>query len=478
MQIVYFKEEETLTKANIHSKFEFLSPAELERYIELLKSTKVLRLGIPKKDIDDLVEEVRLNIYQEERYWFKYVGIITLENICLVIYPKYIVNINEDIKNDQLKFKQILNVIEKYQSVNSNSTTQGGGEHSTLALMIDILRDFHENGLYTTNEIQEEINGEGLINWNKTLESNSVYLYDEIPYYFELITEKTAINSKYIVTQLHEAILNDISEKLKSILSLLTIQEIHIGGLELESMGDIGYLIHLIEKELNNQFITSKQLKLKMLLNYLQNKSEYDNSEVVRLYGSFSFNLVWEDVCKRVYGDDLEKPLNQLALITQGEIDNKMVDYSNYHYLKSVVEKPKWIRTLNNTKLNTNQTLQLDILKINHSKKQFQIYDAKYYQIKISNEKNSSNYNITGQPGVGDIMKQYLYQLAFSKLAKLNDYSFKNSFIIPKDDFKEDQGQGIEVASVEMGMLGDLGLEKIKVIARDCETIFDEYLDF
>lgn len=111
-------------------------------------------------------------------------------------------------------------------------------------------------------------------------------------------------------------------------------------------------------------------------------------------------------------------------------------------------------------------------MHINHEKKCFEIFDGKYYTINITNE------TISGQPGVGDITKQYLYQLAYQKLASINGYDFSNSFIVPKDELEEDAGNGVLIAEVELQMLSELQLKNIKVIARDCEKIYCQYLDF
>lgn len=478
MKIIYFKEEQVLTRKMLEEKFKGLQRAEILGLIEKLKAAKVLKVGRPKQNLETLntiAEEIGRD--NEDNYWFRYVGILTIENSCLIIYPKYIDDIEADCREGHAKLKLILNVIDKFQILNNESVEAEGSSSTLFSLMIDIVRDYWDKGLYITNRQQEEINGEGLISWDKTLERSNAYIFDNTPYYLELITERTTVNMKNIVTEVHEAILNQIMNKLNSVLSILSIEKVNVSGHQLADIGDEQYLVYVLENELNRQFITSKQATLKKLLSYMKSRSNYDNTDIMQFYGSSSFNLVWEDVCKRVYRNDLEQSLNNLELVLSGEIDEKRVDYSNYKYLKSVVGKPKWTRLSDQSNLKTNQTLMLDVLKVNHQKKCFQIYDAKYYRIVAKKKEGSNEYSISGQPGVGDITKQYLYQLAFNKLAKLNNYRFENAFIIPKDDLHADTGAGVEVAVVEMDMLSELGLEDIKVIARDCETIYKEYLN-
>ena len=43
---------------------------------------------------------------------------------------------------------------------------------------------------------------------------------------------------------------------------------------------------------------------------------------------------------------------------------------------------------------------------------QLSIYDVKYYKIKLDKKE------VKNQPGVGDITKQYLYELAFKEFAQ------------------------------------------------------------
>ncbi len=105
------------------------------------------------------------------------------------------------------------------------------------------------------------------------------------------------------------------------------------------------------------------------------------------------------------------------------------------------------------TLVSAKKSLELDVLHINHDKKRFEIFDGKYYTIQF--QKNS----VSGQPGVGDITKQYLYQLAYQKLANLNGYSFTNAFVVPVDELFEDKGDGIEFAMTEMAMMSELGLK-------------------
>ncbi len=67
------------------------------------------------------------------------------------------------------------------------------------------------------------------------------------------------------------------------------------------------------------------------------------------------------------------------------------------------------------------KTLVPDIITIKGN--QLSIYDAKYYKIKLDDKE------VKNQPGVGDITKQYLYELAFKEFAQENELSINaNAF--------------------------------------------------
>lgn len=59
----------------------------------------------------------------------------------------------------------------------------------------------------------------------------------------------------------------------------------------------------------------------------------------------------------------------------------------------------------------------------------FGIYDAKYYNINF--HKNASEYKVIGQPGVADVTKQYLYQLAYDDFIAKQGYKYvQNMFFL------------------------------------------------
>ena len=114
------------------------------------------------------------------------------------------------------------------------------------------------------------------------------------------------------------------------------------------------------------------------------------------------------------------------------------------------------------------KTLVPDIIIIKGN--QLSIYDAKYYKIKLD-EKEVKN-----QPGVGDITKQYLYELAFKEFAQEDELSINaNAFLMPTDSDEEIR---LGTASMEIfHNFGDINLHDIEVILKPCEEMYSRYLN-
>lgn len=473
MKVLCFQEREKIYPEKLFSKF---LGDQGKNIVSKLELTHVLKHQIPRMDINNISrdEEEGEVVNFGEFYSFRFVGVLMVEDYCLMVYPKYIKDRNTDFTGNKKKFLQVIQVIDKYQKLNSYNLSSESESGNYLLLMLNIMRGYIQNGLYSNDESVIEVNGEGNILWEKTINESIVYLFDNAPFYLDLFTEKTVLNEMDIVRRLHAAIITEISKKIGDLLSIFGIPTILISDEQPNDFGDNHYLEYLIEQELSRQFVTSKQIVLKNLLRYIRETEENEINENIQMYGTTSFNLVWEDICKKIYRNHLEVKLSSLRLKLIGKIDagggSIQIDYSSFKLLKDIVNHPRWHSLKDGTLVSAKKSLELDVLHINHDKKRFEIFDGKYYTIQF--QKNS----VSGQPGVGDITKQYLYQLAYQKLANLNGYSFTNAFVVPVDELFEDKGDGIEFAMTEMAMMSELGLKNIKVIARDAEMFYSQYL--
>lgn len=165
-----------------------------------------------------------------------------------------------------------------------------------LAVLLFLLQDYFENNVYSNTEEIIECNGSGEILWDKTINETFTMLSDNRPYYVELQTRKRITNDFDYFKRLHECVLTMASRELKDakLLDLFEMDEINLTDEELDDFGDKEYILYRIEKELNIQFNTRKQLVLKTMYAYIERRGSLFDIDCLSLFGTNSFNLVWE----------------------------------------------------------------------------------------------------------------------------------------------------------------------------------------
>lgn len=97
----------------------------------------------------------------------------------------------------------------------------------------------------------------------------------------------------------------------------------------------------------------------------------------------------------------------------------------------------------------------------------FIIFDAKYYCIQLDQGKT-----LRGQPGVGDVTKQYLYQLAYRQFTEDHGITqIRNCFLMPTED-----SNIVKKGIAKMEILESLGLQNIQIRLLPAEEMFSLYL--
>ena len=340
-----------------------------------------------------------------------------------------------------------------------------------LAVMLFLLQDYFEYGAYTNTQDIIESNGSGDILWDKTINETFTLLSNNRPYYPELLTMKRVNNDFDFFKRLHECILTRCTAELRDadLLDLFDIMGVDISDERIEDFGDREYVLERIVKELNIQFNTRKQLLLKTLYAYIANSSALDDLDCFSMFGTNSFNLVWEKVCAEVMDNQLQKPIGGLRLPVP-----LAVQYHDMRHKKLIdlIDKPQWSGVAPNDELFVKQsedTLIPDIISIVNVDEdcQFIIFDAKYYNIQLEHNKK-----LRGQPGIESITKQYLYQLAYQPFVEAHEiHSVKNCFLLPTAT-----SEIIEKGSVSLTMMKRLGLEDIQVRLLPAKIVFMHYL--
>lgn len=426
----------------------------------VLKSVKASDL---QRDLSNLIEEdieiADVEVGESEYlYVFTFVGVIVVSGRALKCYPKYLLNVDEP----KEELRQVLKVLEKYNSkeqiIRMFNDSSESSSFNLLAVLLFLIQDYFENGVYSNTEDIIESNGSGEILWDKTINETFTLLSHNRPYYINLQTKKRITNDFDYFQRLHECILTKASKEMKDadLLDLFEITEVDLTDEGLDEFGDKEYILYRIENELSTQFNTRKQLVLKTLYAYVDHSGSLYDTDCISMFGSNSFNLVWESVCADIMNNQLDKPLGTLTLPVPLK-----PEYDKSKKLIDIIEKPLWTVTGKTA----NDTLIPDLVTIVAD--QFFIIDAKYYNAQLA-----PGVAPKGQPGIESITKQYLYQLAYQKFITDHEFkSVKNCFLMPTENQDvEDHGE----ASMEM--LTSLGLQNIKVRFLPAKMVYEYYL--
>ncbi|GGL60261.1 LlaJI family restriction endonuclease [Sporolactobacillus putidus] len=470
----FVREQKRYTQSMLKSIFQ-CSEEKTVGIIKRLKEygvLKAVKATDAQKDMSDLVDEdievADVEVGDNEYlYAFTFVGVITVSGCVLKCYPKYIFSNNEPLA----ELKTIIKVLEKYnakeQIIRMYNDNSESNSFNLLAVMIFLLQDYYENGAYTNTQDIIESNGSGEILWDKTINETFTYLSNNRPYYIELFTKKRINDDFDYFKRLHESIISICSRELKDadLLDLFDILPVEVSDEELDDFGETDYILYRIQNELNLQFNTRKQLLLKTLYAYIAHSSTLADIDCFTMFGSNSFNLVWEKVCAEVLDNQLQTPLGSLPIsLADG--------YDPQDLLISLIEKPKWNGYMQDStefQKIAKETLVPDIVSIHklNNSHQFIIFDAKYYNVQLEKGKE-----LRGQPGIGDITKQYLYQLAYKKF--VNDHGIqdvKNCFLMPTE-----QQSIIVKGYVSMEILDVIGLQSIQIRQLPADIMFTHYL--
>lgn len=301
----YVKEQKRYTQEELRKIFE-CNIDETVQIIRKLKEYGIVK-NVKKSDrqsmLSDLVEEdVRVtDIESGERglyYVFSFVGVIVVYGRVLKCYPKYI----NSSDNPIIQMKQILRVLEKYNSkeqvIKLYNESDDGGSFNLLAVMLYLLQDYYDNGIYTNDVEVIETNGTGEILWDRTINETFSYISNNRPYYTELQTKKRVSDEYDFIRQLHACILTKFSKELEEsdLPELFNIATVELSEEQVDDFGDDDYILYRIQNELNVQYNTRKQLVLKAMYAYIAQKASFNNIDSFSIYGTNSFNLVQQKI--------------------------------------------------------------------------------------------------------------------------------------------------------------------------------------
>ena len=472
----FVKEQKRYTKNELRELFDF-TESEVEAFLRQLRAygiVKTVRATAQERDLSDLLEEDLIVADDtatsgECFYVFTYVGILTSFKRVIKCYPKYIHSDCEP----TAELKQVLKVLQRYGSKEQIVTLYHGTDHGNgfnlLAVMLYLLNDFHQYGAYTNDEDIVEKNGEGPILWERTISNGFAIISSNRPYYIDYYTSRTVDDDYDFFHRLHLCIVSSCSKQLQSagILDLFDMIPVDVSEEKIEDFGETEYILYRIQSELNVQFNTRKQMLLKTLYAFIANARTLETNDGISMYGTTSFNLVWEQVCSEVFQNKLKTQLRHLHL--PGGVK---APFYQMDTLLDLIEKPKWVGiSASGTSFTktSSETLTPDLIALHEidGDLAFVILDAKYYCIQLS-----ETAPLRGQPGVGDVTKQYLYQLAYKEFLDAHGITtVKNCFLMPVET-----DEVIRIGEAYMSMLDRIGLQRIQIRLLPARKMFDHYL--
>lgn len=462
MKSVFIREQKRYTFHELQLRFN-LDRESLQKLLQRLKSFGILKTVKNTKEqqeLSDLFEEdTELEELSsggsESLYVFTYVGLVMIQNFVLKCYPKYI----DKEEGLDIKLKEVIQVTEKAdqkeQEILIYSEYDSGGSFNELALIMYLLNDYFEYGLYNVEDTILEINGYGDINWDRTINDTFTIISNNQPYYPELVTQRKIDDETHFIKQLHEIILTQASKTLQDadLHDLLGLPELLLTEEELDNLAEKDYILYRIEQQLSVEFNTRNQLLLKALYIYVDKKDTSSEKSDISFFGTNSFHLVWEKACAVALENHLDHSLKSLGLGDSTQA------------LKEFIEKPKW--TSKGITQYSSKTLEPDTISIQDSL--FMIFDAKYYLLKAE-EKGLYN-----NPGIGDVTKQFLYQLAYKDLVSAQEeLVVKNFFVMPTESETD-----LDFGSVTMEMFTGkpLELSPVYIIKLNVAEVYRAYLE-
>lgn len=450
---------------------------DADRYIALLCAHGVLRLrtGDEPKEYDPLGESAPRGTYQ-----FVYVGLALVESVCIVVYPKYLPEIDPKRPDDATcaAMSQVFRVLRKsggsYASI-AAATEEGMGANDRLALMLSLLEMYDEYGVYSNYVRTIADNGSGNISWERTIAANLPFVRDGRPIYFDYKTVETDADASDFVTRLHRAVLTECSRFMQEsgLAQLLALDEVWLSDSSVADFGDADFVAYRLERERAVQFVTWKQDVIDLLVRYVRDEGMSATSDAPLCLGTSSFHHVWETACKVAFGDVLAVRLGELGIELAppfaGMAEKRLID---------VISRPEWAALGAGEERACGEvaTLIPDIVTVRGAGGRaaagggtFAILDAKYYTPLLGER-------VGGVPGVESVTKQFLYQAAYRDFVLAHGFSrVVNAFLVPScGDAVEHLGRvrfpGV-IAAEEPPFSNE-----VELYALPAEAVFDAYV--
>lgn len=401
-----------------------------------------------RKTIDELKAKRILIVTKEGHYSLQFVGMILCFHKLFFCLPKYVT------RADPAKtMKQLLALFREYSKREKldHEEMESFGDMETLSVfnllsvILFLLDDYLENGLYQNDKNVYILNGDnGEIDWDKTINDQYAIINNGKPIYLDYYVNSVLNDENDYFRLLHMHVLTACT----AILEETGLRE-YLGfppavfDTDRGAFGSKELILSKIQSELSAQFVNRKQMVLKAIASFISHDKMLESKDTIEFYGTRNFEVVWEKICGFIL-------------------------HNQYDLVKEYIDKPTWIPFMG--KKHEADTLKPDVISFFTQNQQnyFIISDAKYYNIQLTNTALRHN------PGVGDVTKQYLYQLALKKLMdQKNIEVFHNILLFPTEK------EHIEyIGEVTIEFLKELGLKDIMLVKLPVQTVFQMYINY
>ena len=379
---------------------------------------------------------------------FRYVGMVEFtcgksserERRIVFIEPKFLPEDRKVVESEGMDDVQkiILKAILKYRKAQQVSLFSNGriasyeGCSTRLSTYLALLIDVMEKGVYQVPQVELVVNGQGDTDWNETFATVDPLFLQDGPCYVNTVNREIGYDDDTYISRLQMCLATEclayfedvgIAEPLG-----LFLESPYDG--ELSDFGSPSYQKYRIANELRTQFVDDKKLTLKLMEAVLEDKAYGTDGLEFQSFGISGFHALWEKAIKEVFSDELEKSPEQLGVQLKDDSKSKL-----HRPLKEFIDAPRWMLPgfkegedgLEAKNEGETDRLKPDFVAISkgEGKGTLFILDAKYYMPSYNNN------SISGVPGVGDIDKQLLYQLAYQELMEENHLEPQNAFIFP-----------------------------------------------
>ena len=443
---------------------------ELTRnFIERMMARGVIRYrSVTAPDGVDLSDEE--GAQPDEIYQFAFVGMASLGDVVAVSYPKYF----RDRKPNEGELRQLFDVLKRDNGAASilHLAEDAGRSSDKLPVMLALLDLYSEYGVYSNYIEGFELNGSGIIDWNRTIGNHIPIVQDSAPIYVDYESRRTLRDESDYITRLHRAVLTEISNELRrsGIARLLDIESVTLSEEDVDTLGDSETVLMRLERERDVQFMDWKIAVLDLLERYLLDREHDTEEEEARTLGTTSFYSLWERACKVAFGDKLDKRLGALGI----PLADRWKGHG-HETLLGIIPRPVWERCEDGgfAPCGDVDTLIPDIVTFRNDAnggRTFCIYDAKYYVPTLSGR-------MRRQPGLESVTKQFLYQAAYKNFVLDQGFvSVLNAFLVPTCSDEPFEIGRVSFPEV-MGVVDPPFSNFIEMWALPASAVFAAYMD-